>query len=532
MSMELQEYIFEKKPKRRELLQYVPTQAQQHFCVQVFRNHSFELVEHTITAYLDYAHLGVSFSYSNYDDSFSFTDLNPEADLLIVWIDGARYQNISVQAFVSERIAALKAVFAKPVLVLAFRCDVQLQMADVEVVNVSEICAFLGDQMIDERALGVTGTALSSKAMLHISKVLGLQYLPVMLKPALKGIVVDFDNTLYQGVLGEDGIDGIVLTPGHIRLQKTLKRLSAQGFFLCAASKNELEDVQKLLRNREDFPLKEKDFTKLSVSWNPKADAITEIAGFLNIHPDSLVFVDDNIGELTAVQMAHPQIKLIHAKEDANATADALEMFPGLLKLHQTADDMKRSTDVRSNEERQRLQQTMSHEDYIRSLQLHLTYEINNLERKTRVSELARKTNQFIFNYKRYSETEVEQLMTAEDSAVVTLSLSDKLSDSGLVGVFVGKKQADALVLEECFVSCRALGRGIDEVMVQSAIQILIEHFCVERALVQFQKGPRNAPAEAFVEKHLKNYCVNSSPFAYHIPGDLLKVTICGKKEN
>lgn len=526
MSLELQEYIFEKKPKRRELLQYCPKEQGRQYRVQVFRNHSFELIEHTIAVYLDYAGLGVSFSYSNYDDSFSFLDLDATADLVIVWIDGARYPNVSVQDFLSERIQALRSVTNQPVLVLPFRSEVSLNITDVLAVNLSKLCADLGAEIVDERTLAATGTALSGKAMLHVSKVLGLRYLPALLGPALKGVVVDFDNTLYQGVLGEDGIQGITLTPGHLALQQELKRLAGQGFFLCAASKNELEDVCALLDSREDFPLKREDFTKLCVSWKPKAESIEEIANFLNIHTDSLVFIDDNIGELTAVQMQHPQIRLIHAKEDAGITLEVLKSYPGLWKLRSSSDDAKRSADVRSNEERTQLRQTMSHEDYIKSLELQLTYSLNDRQRVGRVAELSNKTNQFIFNYKRYSEAEVEQLMSSEDTAVLTLSLSDRLSDSGLVGVFTGRRQNDHLELEECFVSCRALGRGIDEVMVSGAISVLQKHFGVSKLHVQFQTGPRNKPAEAFVKEHLHDYCTDPSVFTYELPRELLTITV------
>ncbi len=526
MSLELQEYIFEKKPKRRELLQYTAKEQSHQYRVQVFRNHSFELIEHTISVYLDYAGVGVSFRYSNYDDSFSFLELDAAADLVIVWIDGARYPNISVQEFLSERLRSLRSVTNQPVLVLPFRAEVTLDMTDVLTVNLSQLCSELGTDLVDERTLAATGTALSGKAMLHVSKALGLQYLPALLRPALKGLVVDFDNTLYQGVLGEDGIQGVTLTPGHKALQQELKRLAGQGFFLCAASKNELEDVCALLDQREDFPLKREDFTKLCVSWKPKAESVEEIASYLNIHTDSLVFIDDNIGELTSVQMCHPQIRLIHAKEDACITLEVLRSYPGLLKLRSSSDDAKRSADVRSNEQRSQLRQTMSHSDYIKSLELNLTYSLNDRTRIGRVAELSNKTNQFIFNYKRYSEAEVEQLMSGEDTAVLTLCLSDRLSDSGLVGVFAGRRQDDHLELEECFVSCRALGRGIDEIMVCGAISVLLKHFDVSRLHVQFQSGPRNGPAQTFVNEFLNEYAAAPSEFVYELPQDLLTITI------
>ena len=174
MLLKLQEFIFGRNPKRRELFGYQPDTTAKPYRIQVFRNHSFEFVEHTISAYLDYASLAVVFSYSGYDDSFSFADLDPAADMLIVWVDGKRYGGTALQTFLPERIAALKQVYQKPVLVVTFRSDVSIALPDVAVWNLSELERTLGDQLIDERVATATGTSLSSKAMLRISRELGL----------------------------------------------------------------------------------------------------------------------------------------------------------------------------------------------------------------------------------------------------------------------------------------------------------------------------------------------------------------------
>ena len=523
ISLELQKFIFEDSPSRRALLSYLP-QCEKEYCVQVFRNHSFELVEHTIGAYLDYAGIGISFCYSGYDDSLSFLELDPQADLVMIWIDTTRYISKTAESFLNERIAQLRTRFSRPILLVPFGEKIHVSQTGVIVFNLSEIESDFGTKFIDKRAERVTGTLWSSRAMLAISRMLGLRYFPALLRPALKAILVDLDNTLYRGVLGEDGINGVVLTKGHRQLQEKLKDFSKAGFFLCAVSKNDAEDVEQLFGTRDDFPLRKEDFSKILASWDSKANSIKKIAQFLNIHPDSMVFVDDNIGELTAVKMAFPGIRLVLAGEDGASTCHVLKEFPGLWKISGSEDDTKRKNDVKANEQRQILQKKLSVEEYIRSLEIHLKFSFDNMQQLNRIFELANKTNQFIFNYKRYTLAEVEERIRRERYAVVSISLADKLSDSGLIGVCVGREEEDYVVIEECFISCRALGRGIDDVIVLGAIDGIAHRFGKSRVKVLFQRGERNTPAKQFIEQHLCAYLENPLEFQFEIPKDLLTV--------
>lgn len=525
MSLELQKFIFESEPSRRKMLNYV-SECEKKFRVQVFRNHSFELLEHTIGAYLDYAGMGITFFYSGYDDSFSFMELDATADLVLIWIDMTRYTSGTAAVFLDERISQLRMRFSGPILLVPFGKKIELLQTGVVVLDLSPIEERLGANFIDERAKSITGTLLSSKAMMAISRELGLRYLPALLQPALKAVVVDLDNTLYRGVLGEDGANGIIMTTGHRQLQEHLKQLSATGFFLCLASKNNAEDVERLFEMRTDFPLRKEDFSIICSTWDSKADSIEKIARFLNINPDSMVFVDDNVGELTAVQLAFPSIKIIHANEDGRATCNVLKEFPGLLKLDCFEDDLKRKDDVKANKQRQTLQRKLSPEEYLRSLEIHLQFAYDNAKQIRRISELASKTNQFIFNYMRYTQAEVEARMLSKDYAVAAVSLSDKLSDSGLVGVCVGRAVENYVEIEECFISCRALGRGIDDVIVLGTIDGIAHQLGRQNVKVLFQKGERNVPAERFVQTYLTPYLENPARFHFVIPENLLAIEI------
>lgn len=522
MLLELQKQIFECALTRRDLLRYAPT-VQKSYRVQVFRNHSFELVEHTIGLFLDYAELGIEFLYSSYDDSLSFIDFNPDVDLILLWIDTTRYSG-DVSAFLNERLIQLRQIYQKPILIVPFGRDIAIAQPGVTVFNLSTLEIKLNGGFTDRRAMEVTGTALSSKAMIAISRILGLLYLPALLRPALKAIVVDLDNTLYHGVIGEDGIQGVVLTEGHKQLQLRLKQLADCGFFLCAASKNNANDVEDLFKIRSDFPLKKDDFTKIISTWDSKASSIQKIAEFLNINSDSILFIDDNIGELISVQMRFPNIKTILAGESGSATCAVLSEFPGLLKLTNSDDDTKRKKDIQANETRRILQKKLSTEDYIRSLEMRLIFSYDNEMQIKRISELANKTNQFIFCYKRYTEAEIAFRMHAKEYSIAAISLSDRLSDSGLVAVCVGRAVEGYAEIEECLISCRALGRGIENAIVLGAIKGIAQHLGKSKVKILFQRGDRNTPAQQFVAQYLADYLDRPEEFSFDMPENLLTV--------
>lgn len=522
---ELQNFLFEKELKRLDLYTYQAS-CVASYKVRIYRNHSFELVEHTIAPYLDYGAIGVEFLYSDYDDSLTFFDLDTSTDLLILWLDMGRYHNVPVDFF-EQRIHKLRSVYFNPILFVGVGGQLNiLSHGNFQVVDSTEIEKSLQEAFLDEAKEKLTGTRLSPAACLQFSRLMGLRYIPAVLRPPLKAIVVDLDNTLYSGVLGEDGAEGVLLTPGHVAFQTRLKQLGKQGFFLCVASKNDIRDVETLLERRSDFPLRKGDFTKINASWNSKADAISEIASFLNIHPDSMLFIDDNMGELYSVLSVHPHIQTIYAYEDGARTERVLSYYPGMLKLTSSAEDNLRNADVKANEMRANLREAITEEEYLRSLEIQLEFAIDDPAQALRVSELSNKTNQFIFHYMRYSLEQVETLMSSSQSAVVTVSLRDKLSDSGIIGVCTAMLREETVVIEELFVSCRALGRGLDEVIVLGLIQVICEKLKRYNVCVEFVKGERNIPAEKFAQKHLGSFLSNSAEFHYHIPEEVAQITI------
>lgn len=523
MKLELQKFLFEDKLTRRNLLDYRSALEYPKYRISVYRNHSFELIEHTIVPYLDYAEMMVEFIYSDYDDSLSFFDLDTTTDMMILWLDLSRYQIDGLDNFLSGRLNDLERMYPNPILMIPF-ADTFSISGRIICYDLSPLEQELGERYLDQRLEAFSGTKMSAAACMKVSRQLGLRYIPALLRPALKAIVVDLDNTLYHGVLGEDGATSLLLTEGHRDLQQYLKKLGSEGFFLCIASKNDMRDVVDMFDQRQDFPLRRDDFTKICANWNDKAHSIEEIACFLNINPDSILFIDDNIGELAAVASVLPQVKQIHALEDAAVTYEILQLYPGLLRLHAQEEDQLRKNDVQANESRRQIQAVLSPEAYIRSLEMKVSFCIDNPDQVARIAELANKTNQFICSYRRYSLSDVIRLMQSPDAAVITAALLDKLSDSGIIGVCVALKRDHYVVVEECFVSCRALGRGIDEILVLGMMRCALDYFKCEVLKMDFVKGERNEPAEKFVEGNLSACLQKPQQFDYQLPEGLVEI--------
>ncbi len=515
--LDLQSFLFNGTPSRTDLLDFQQSLAK-NWRIFVYRNHSFELVEHTLPAYLEFAKTGISFTYSDYDDSLSFNNFDKTADLVILWLDLTRYNIDDTQTFLHDRLQRLCKLYDKTILLIPFGKEFKCTLPRVVCFPTDEILADLGDKITDKRLEAYSGTALSSKSLLRITRELGLNYLPSLLRGNLKAFVVDLDNTLYQGVLGEDGAENLILTDGHKALQESLKKLSEQGYFLCIASKNDAQDVDLLFEKRVDFPLKKSNFTKIGASWDSKAKTILQIAKFLNIGTDTILFIDDNMGEIAQAQNAIGNLNVLRAQEDAFKTAEILNNYPRIKKFTQNQEDALRNKDAQANAERQQIINSMSTEEYLKFLNIHLTYGVNCSQDISRIVELSNKTNQFIFAYKRYPLGEVERKFNDTNYAFVTVTMEDKLSNSGIIGVCVLHKDGLSARLEECFVSCRALGRGIDEVIVLGAIAQGMKHLNVTALSVDFVKGERNTPAEKFVQERFKNHLPNTANFAYELP--------------
>jgi FkbH-like protein len=370
----------------------------------------------------------------------------------------------------------------------------------VHICDRRELFEELGDRYFDHERVSMTGTRVSRQGAVHTARQLS-GWLTAVLEPRLKAVVVDLDNTLYRGVIGEDGIHAVLLTEAHAELQRTLLSLRESGVFLGVVSRNEPADVRELFSTRPDFPLSWDDFSAHSIGWQPKSEGIIAVAKALRIDVGAILFVDDNVGELLEAAQRVPWIRCVHAEWEADRTAAALRYFPSLSMLEGGAEDGLRIADLRANDERERVLESAGEdlESYYRELGVRLTVDPRPSEAIGRVAELSRKTNQFNLAMQRYSEADLQRRLETGQWELATVRLEDRLTDSGVIATAVVERRGQTLVVHELCISCRALGRRLEDLIVAQLITHGALSQDVNEVVFRFVDGPRNRPARTWL---------------------------------
>jgi FkbH-like protein len=507
--------IFGERLRRADLLALKPSWPLRPFRLRVLRNQPFEFVDSVLHAFLAYAGWRAQTSYSDYDDSLSLP-AGPEADVVLVWLDFARFQLSAdeLAGWIDGRVASLRHATAAPVLITDWPATSDAaagfntalrQIADrlpgVYVADQGAIARALGDGYLDRRAVRVAGMSLSDAACLETARQLGLGLLPAVLEPGIKAVAVDFDGTLYAGVLGEDGPGGLTVTAAHLDLQRQLLALRDRGVFLAGVTRNQPADLDRLFAERPDLALHREHFSSLVASWDAKAESLRRVAQELRLNPDAFLLIDDNAGELASCAAAWPGLRCLHAA-DAAVTARALRCYPGLMRVKTTAADQLRVKDLAASAARERAQREDADPSaYLRSLQIELTFAVDARDHQQRLHELSLKTNQFNTGLLRLSPVDVARYIDEPGRHVVSIALRDRLSDSGLIGAVFSRLEGPRLIVDEVDISCRALGRGLEPLMIMEAVRRGIGTNPVTAVTFAFQAGPRNAPARAWLEE-------------------------------
>jgi len=514
--LEWQPVLFAEQPRRWELMKLPLGRRSRTLHLRVHRNHGFESTASVMAPFLALCNWQAELVYSDYDDSLSFGVEGP-AEVEIIWLDYSRHvartSATEFAAWLRQRMQALRQLTDCPIILVnwpenpVYSNAVQEAFQDhaipgLIVGRLEDIRGRLGERFLDERMLGASGSRLSDAASILIARELACRWIPAALAPRLKAIAMDLDNTLFAGVLGEDGPEGVLLTPEHRSLQEYIVELRRGGLFLALVSRNEERDVRELFARRSDFPLRWEDFSAKQVHWQSKAESLRQVAQVLRIGMDAILYLDDNPGELASVAMAHPDLRLAHASGDALLTRRVLEYSPGMWSRGDAGADALRVKDLDADQERRQIvSQAASQADYLRSLQVSLVFELNHRAALGRIHELSQKTNQFNLALKRFNEAEIERRYAFPDSRVVTIRLADRLSDSGIIGALFAREEAEAVVVEELCISCRALGRGLEDVMVAKALETAWPNWPGKGLVFEQATGPRNAPARHWLQR-------------------------------
>jgi FkbH-like protein len=325
-----------------------------------------------------------------------------------------------------------------------------------------------------------------------------------------KAIIFDCDNTLWKGVVGEDGLENIQMSANSAigkafyDIQCIAKHLSKNGILVGLCSKNNLSDVDEVINNHKDMVLSNEDIIIKKVNWNDKATNLQEIASELNIGVDSLLFIDDSDYEINLVKERLPELKTFQVPKNSYLYKNELLDFIYLnTSLVVSAEDLKKTEQYKEQLVREIDKSNFdSMDSYISSLKIKLDIQKDNESQIPRVSQLTQKTNQFNLTTYRYTETEIEEYMLNDTTHVFTSSVSDKFGDSGLtvVCIVVVDKDKSLAKIDTLLMSCRIIGRNIEFVFMDNVFQFL-KSFGIKTIHSEYIKTAKNNQVSDFYDK-------------------------------
>lgn len=291
-----------------------------------------------------------------------------------------------------------------------------------------------------------------------------------------KALALDLDNTLWGGVVGDDGVEHLELgqeTPAgqaYMEFQSYLKELHSRGILLNVLSKNEKENAQAGLRHPQ-MVLQPEDFTKIKADWEPKSINLVQMAEELALLPESFVFVDDNPAEREIVRQQVPgaAVPFIDKVEHSIYAVDRAGYFE---QTYFSADDLKRNDMYRQNAQREQMQSSFaSYGEYLVSLKMRAGIRPFEDLYMARIAQLTNKSNQFNLTTRRFSESDIRAYAGRQDYICLYGKLADRFGDNGVVSVVMGRQEEDCLHIELWLMSCRVLKRGMEDAMLDELVQ-------------------------------------------------------------
>jgi FkbH-like protein len=347
--------------------------------------------------------------------------------------------------------------------------------SDVIVIDTDSLAAE-GIPVTDERMDVYAGARLSTPLLARYAREVG-HLVRGQLGLTRKCLVVDLDQTLWGGVLGDDGVEGIEVAGSYRgeafrRFQLLVKQIGSQGVLLAVASKNDLDRVREALDGHPEMALRAEDFVRICANWRPKPDNLRELAEDLNIAPDSLVFVDDSPFECGLVRHELGEVSVVQLDEEPALHPAKLLADDWFAVRELTTDDRVRPARYRTELARKDFQRdSASVEDYLARLDIEVRFTEATDAEIARVSQLSLRTNQFNMTTVRLQPAQVRALADAERSRVLVIHTRDRFGDNGLVGAVFTTREGDDVRIDNFLLSCRVFARGIEQACLAAVLR-------------------------------------------------------------
>ncbi len=351
-------------------------------------------------------------------------------------------------------------------------------LRDVYVIDLARLIARVGyDAWHDARMwtlARIPWTAAATQALAEEY----LRFLRAFSGRARKVLALDLDNTLWGGIVGEDGVDGLQLGVGYkgrayVELQRVARELMRRGVLLAINSQNNPDDALEVIDGHQGMVLRRNDFAAMRINWQDKAANLVELSEELGLALDSFVFVDDNAAECERVRQALPEVWTVHLTGDPVTYAATLRGLGAFDVLSFGQEDQMRTAMYRSEVDRRALQESMpSLEGFLQSLEMQLDIEEVGPKNLPRAAELTQRTNQFNLTTRRYTQDELRDYLARPGHDGFVFRLRDRFGDHGIIGLALAERLEATLAIDTLLLSCRVLKRTVEA----SVLSFLVDH--------------------------------------------------------
>lgn len=355
----------------------------------------------------------------------------------------------------------------------------------VFVLDVEELAEYLGKRsFINESAYYLNKSGFDLQYIGYYCDLIARQF-EAFAGKARKCLVLDLDNTLWGGVVGDLGYDGILLDPNdaegeaYLAFQRYIVELKNRGIIISICSKNDEVNAKEPFEKNENMVLKLSDISAFYANWDDKATNIKRISNELNIGTDSMVFFDDNPTERELINEFLPEVKVINVPEDPALYTRALDREFVFEWTQLTKEDIGRIETYANNRARNALMETcIDYDDYLINLQMKIECKELSDTDMERFVQLTNKSNQFNLRTRRYSEAEIIGLQNDNSYVLLTIKLEDRFSKYGIIGCAILKIDGDTCFIENWVMSCRVLKKGVENYTIEKIVDIAKKHGC------------------------------------------------------
>lgn len=397
-----------------------------------------------------------------------------------------------------------------------------LNKSENKVIDLSTNFKTKSIELFDSGRDQIFSSILSTQGFKLLAKNIGMS---LEMSNEIKLIIVDADDSLWGGVIGEDGIKNLEYGSASFRgqfyakFQKQLKILKENGVLLALCTKNNVADIEEVFRVRGDFALRIEDFALVKANWNPKSVNIQEILETVNLLEDSVLFLDDSEFEINEVKRIFGDLRTAKVAVHGQEQKSPLEDFNFRLQKNLLEEDSRRTEFIRVEAQRTSAKKQMSIESYLESLELRmkrLLLEPQDIRGVERACQLFTKTNQFNLFSERLNESEIkEQLLNS--NSIYLYELSDNFGEYGIIGLIHFRRYEESKSIEilNFALSCRAMGRRVEYAILNS---LIASYNDINAIKIRFRETAKNAPAMNFLMSlERENIAVARTAFSFEV---------------